>query len=121
MRGSKARGSILNSRMRGKRMVNQARVGNYQSIRTTGNRQNSKSNKGCLLLLSQLSGLPIISYRIMLKRSDGTHEESTTLNTFPVRGGVAHHAHTNGKHLGYIYINVLAGADETYARTHPKH
>ena len=57
----------------------------------------------------------------MLKRSDSTQEELTTLNTFPVRGGVAHHTHTNGKHLGYIYFNVLTGADETYARTHPKH
>ena len=102
-------------------MVNQARVGNYQSIRTVGNRQNSKSNKGCLLQLSQLFGLQIISYRITLKRSDGTQEDSTTLNTFPVGGGVARHTHTNGKHLGYIHLNVLTGADETYARTHPKH
>ena len=57
----------------------------------------------------------------MLKRSDGTQEELTTFNTFPVRGGVAHQTHTNGKHLGYIYNDVLTGADETYARTHPKH
>ena len=57
----------------------------------------------------------------MLKRSDGKQEEMTTLNTFPVSGGVAHQTHTNGKHLGYIYLDELSGADETYARTHPNH
>ena len=57
----------------------------------------------------------------MLKRSEGTQEESSTLNTFPEGGGVARQTHANGKHLGYIYFNVLTGADETYARTHPKH
>ena len=50
-----------------------------------------------------------IGYRIMLKRSDGTQEEITTLNTFPVRGGVAHQTHTNGKHLGYNYFDELTG------------
>ena len=54
----------------------------------------------------------------MLKHSDGKQEEMTTLNILSRRGGVAHLTHTNGKHLGYIYID---GADETYARTHPKH
>ena len=57
----------------------------------------------------------------MLKRSDGTQEESTTLNTFPVGGGVTRKTHTNGKHLGYIYFDELTGANKTYARTHPKH
>ena len=57
----------------------------------------------------------------MLKRSEGTQEESTTINTFPVGGAVARQTHTNGKHLGYIYFNKWTGADETYARTHPKH
>ena len=61
-------------------------------------------------------GLLNIGYRIMLESSDGTQEEITTLNTFPVRGDVAHQTHTNGKHLGYIYLDVLTGADETYAR-----
>ena len=32
--------------------------------------------------------------------SDGKQEEMNTLNYFPERGGVAHHTHTNGKHLG---------------------
>ena len=35
----------------------------------------------------------------MLKCSDGTQEESTTLNTFPVGGGVARQTHTNGKRV----------------------
>ena len=54
----------------------------------------------------------------MLKRSDGTQEESTTLNTFLVGGGITRQTHTNRKHLGYIYFDELTGADETYARTH---
>ena len=96
-------------------------VGNYQSIGTIGNRQISKSKQRVSLTILTISGLLNIGYRIMLKRSDGTQEESTTLNTFPVGGGVTRQTHTNGKHLGYIYFDELTGADETYARTHPKH
>ena len=55
----------------------------------------------------------------MIKRSDGKQEEMTTLNTLSRRGGVTHLTHTNRKHLGHIYE--LSGADETYARTLPKH
>ena len=57
----------------------------------------------------------------MIKRSDGKQEEITTLNTLSRRGGVAHLTHTNGKHLGHNYVDELSGADETYARTLPKH
>ena len=57
----------------------------------------------------------------MIKCSDGKQEEMTTLNTIPVRGGVAHQTLTNGNTWVNIHIDKLSGADETYARTHPKH
>ena len=57
----------------------------------------------------------------MIKRSDGKQEEMTTLHTIPVRGGVAHQTLTNGNTWVNIHIDELSGADETYARTHPKH
>ena len=82
--------------------------------------QSNKVQKGTGKSQVTISGLQYIGYRIMLKCSDGTQEESTTLNTFPVGGGVARQTHTNGNHLGYIYFDVLNRADETYARTHPK-
>ena len=57
----------------------------------------------------------------MIKSSDGKQEEMITLNTISLKGGVAHLTHTKGKHLGYNHIDELPGADETYARTLPKH
>ena len=57
----------------------------------------------------------------MIKHSDGKQEEMTTLNTIPVRGGVARQTLTNGNTWVNIYCDELSGADETYARTHPKH
>ena len=38
-----------------------------------------------------------------------------------VFGSVENQARRSRKHLGYIYFDELTGADETYARTHPKH
>ena len=64
-----------------------------------------------------ISGLPTISYRIMIKRSDGKQEEMTILNTFSRRGGVAHLTHTNEKYLGHNYVDELSGADETCTHT----
>ena len=57
----------------------------------------------------------------MIKRSEGKQEEMTTLNTIPIRGDVAHHTLTNGNTWVNIHNDELSGADETYARTHPKH
>ena len=57
----------------------------------------------------------------MIKRSDGKQEEMTALNALSLWGGVAHLTHTKGKHLGNNHVDKLSGADETYARTLPKH
>ena len=54
----------------------------------------------------------------MIKRSDGKQEEMTTLNTIPVRGGVAQ---TQTGKPGLKFTSTNKRADETYARTHPKH
>ena len=98
-------------------MVNQTGSVTINQTVQIGNRQISKSKQRVCLTILTISGL--LNIGIMLRRSDGTQEESTTLNTFPVGGGVARQSHTNGKHLGYIHFNELTGADETYARTHP--
>ena len=68
-----------------------------------------------------LSGLHNINYRINDQRSDGKQEVMTRLNTISLGGGTAHLTHTKGKHLGNNYPDALPGADETYARTLPKH
>ena len=54
----------------------------------------------------------------MIKHSDGKQEEMNIKYSLTY---VAHLTHTKGKHLGYNYIDKLSGADETYARTLPKH
>ena len=90
---------------------NQSEMGRTQSGQS--NRRNRLSRKsyqrGVKNNLAQ-TGLQSIGDRIKAQeRSDRKQEEMITLNTFPERGGVAHHTHTNGKHLGYIYLDELSG------------
>ena len=100
---------------RAKRVVNN-RVNNTRRARL-----NRNLTKRCLSTIISKSGLLAISYRIMIKRSDGQQGEMTTLNTLSLWECVAHLTHTKGKHLGYNYLDKLSRDDETYARTLPKH
>ena len=73
------------------------------------------------LTISQLSGLREISCRINDQRSDGKQEEHWGLNTLSLWGGAAHLHTLKGNTWGTINNDALPGADETYARTLPKH